>query len=877
MLNRIAIPPVSPDTLPSPAVSMGSTGSIGSAGSAGSTGSAGATAGRLTELLAAVLGRDVPDDADFYTDLGADSMVMARFCARVRKHPELPNVSMRDVYNHRSIAALAAELDGPAEGDAVAAEPSPVVGSVPATSTPTIARTWEYVLCGALQLLVFVGYTLVIAVVGVAIYQWVQGAPGRVEIYLRSVTAGAVTTVVLTVLPILAKWIIIGRWKPVEIRVWSLGYFRFWLVKTLIRSNPLALFVGSPLFTFYLRALGAKVGRNVTVLSRVLPVCTDLFTIGDGTVVRKDVVITGYRAHAGVIQIGPVTLGNDVVVGEASVLDIGTTMGDGSQLGHRSSLLRGQVVPAGERWHGAPARRTDADYRGPRRRPCGTLRRLGFVLGELAMLVLVFQPIAIGLMIELLTIPRVAELLGSMPHAFDNWIFYADAAAFAAVLVLGAPIVGMLIVVSVPRLLRPAFTEGHTYPLYGVHYSLHRQISRLTNSKMLTWYFGDSFLITGYLRAIGYDLCQVKQSGSNFGTMVRHETPYLVTIGSGTMVADGLSTANAEYSNTSFRVRRASIGADNFLGNDVVYPSGGRTGDNCLLATKVMVPIDGPVREGVGLLGSPAFEIPRSVERDGSFDHLAEGEEFARRLARKNLHNLRTIGLLVGSRWFSMFLASVVGLAALELSDRLGVFSIAAAVLINLVIALLYGTFVERAVTGFGRMTPQFCSIYDPYFWWHERFWKLWLSERFVRLLNGTPYKPMLWRLLGARVGRRVFDDGAFLIERSLVSIGSHCTLNFGSILQCHSQEDGSFKSDRTSLGDGVTVGVGALVHYGVTVGDGAVIAADSFVMKGEDVPAYSLWGGNPARQVAAGDPPRSAESTEPVRAAQPHLATLAG
>ena len=43
-------------------------------------------------------------------------------------------------------------------------------------------------------------------------------------------------------------------------------------------------------------------------------------------------------------------------------------------------------------------------------------------------------------------------------------------------------------------------------------------------------------------------------------------------------------------------------------------------GENCLLATKVMVPIDGPARSDVGLLGSPPFEIPRSVQRDAQFD-----------------------------------------------------------------------------------------------------------------------------------------------------------------------------------------------------------------------------------------------------------------
>src|SRR2546421_9637804 len=59
----------------------------------------------------------------------------------------------------------------------------------------------------------------------------------------------------------------------------------------------------------------------------------------------------------------PVTLGRDVFVGERSVLDINTSMRDRAQLGHASGLHSGQAVPAGERWHGSPAQRTDVNYR----------------------------------------------------------------------------------------------------------------------------------------------------------------------------------------------------------------------------------------------------------------------------------------------------------------------------------------------------------------------------------------------------------------------------------------------------------------------------------------------------------------------------------
>jgi hypothetical protein len=85
-----------------------------------------------------------------------------------------------------------------------------------------------------------------------------------------------------------------------------------------------------------------------------------------------------------------------VVVGEASVVDIGTSMGDGSQLGHRSSLHAGQAVPAGESWHGAPARRAGVDHRLVPPRDCSTRRRVVYTLLKLVTVLLVDLPLAIG-------------------------------------------------------------------------------------------------------------------------------------------------------------------------------------------------------------------------------------------------------------------------------------------------------------------------------------------------------------------------------------------------------------------------------------------------------------------------------------------------
>ena len=101
----------------------------------------------------------------------------------------------------------------------------------------------------------------------------------------------------------------------------------------------------------------------MVIFSRTVPVCTDMLTIGDDTVIRRESSFSGYRAVAGVIQTGPVSIGREALIGEHTVLDIGTSVGDGSQLGHTSSLYESQAVPDGQRWHGSPAQRTDVDYR----------------------------------------------------------------------------------------------------------------------------------------------------------------------------------------------------------------------------------------------------------------------------------------------------------------------------------------------------------------------------------------------------------------------------------------------------------------------------------------------------------------------------------
>src|SRR2546430_8533166 len=446
---------------------------------------------------------------------------------------------MKDIYRHPTIRSLAAALAD--------AAPKPVQTSVSAAieaATSTSAR--EYLLCGALQALFFLAYSYV-AVVGIAwSSRWVASGSSAVEACGRLVLASSAAFLLVCAVPIAAKWVLIGRWKTQHIRLWSLAYFRFWIVKTLIRSSPAArMFIGTPVYLLYLRALGAKIGPGVVIFSRRVPVCTDLLTIGAGTVIRKEAIFQCYRAQAGRLETGPVTLGRDVFVGERSVLDINTCMGDGAQLGHASALHSGQTVPAGEWWHGCPAQGTDVNYvRVPPAR-CGTLRRAAYSAAALLAVLLLYLPLVqVGFSLAIVAASSLAEVLVPSARAGTLWGLVIEALIFSLVLFFGLALVGLLLTVAVSRVLNAFIKPVTVYPLYGFHDAARRAIARIGRMRIITYLVRDSSYIVHFLQWLGYRLSPVMQTGVNFGTEVMHANPSLSAVGTGTMVADGLHLVN---------------------------------------------------------------------------------------------------------------------------------------------------------------------------------------------------------------------------------------------------------------------------------------------------------------------------------------------
>jgi acyl carrier protein len=115
----------------------------------------------LAEMLAGVMKiEQVAHNSHFFDDLGADSLVMAKFCARVRKAEGLPVMSMQDVFAKPTLRSLAeavgiAEAEAKVKLDAIATLIQPRDPILARSAAPAPTSTRQYLACGALQLVCF--------------------------------------------------------------------------------------------------------------------------------------------------------------------------------------------------------------------------------------------------------------------------------------------------------------------------------------------------------------------------------------------------------------------------------------------------------------------------------------------------------------------------------------------------------------------------------------------------------------------------------------------------------------------------------------------------------------------------------------------------
>ncbi|HEY4573445.1 MAG TPA: hypothetical protein VIJ26_05775, partial [Thermoanaerobaculia bacterium] len=83
-----------------------------------------------------------------------------------------------------------------------------------------------------------------------------------------------------------------------------------------------------------------------------------------------------------------------------------------------------------------------------------------------------------------------------------------------------------------------------------------------------------------------------------------------------------------------------------------------------------------------------------------------------------------------------------------------------------------------------------------------------------------------------------------------MLEIGDDATVS--CLLQLHSFEDRVLKIAPSRVGEGCTVGSGAVLLYGATIGDGACVEDGSVVMKRETLLPGQYYVGCPTRPALA-------------------------
>src|SRR2546423_4431635 len=216
-------------------------------------------------------------------------------------------------------------------------------------------------------------------------------------------------------------------------------------------------------------------------------------------------------------------------------------MGNGTQLGHASSLQSGQRVPDGKRYHGSPAVETTSDYCPIESTECGSIRVAFYSSLELAALFLVAVPL-----------PILAYHVWSQHSAADVSLSLGASAlsllAISAAWFFGAMVLALAAIYVIPRLCMMFLKPGVTYTNFGFHHLMQSIILRVSNSQFFCVLFGDSSFIVSYMRYVGWNLNKDDQTSSDLSPHPRHDNPFLCNIGSGPMMSDRPSMVHTPMS-----------------------------------------------------------------------------------------------------------------------------------------------------------------------------------------------------------------------------------------------------------------------------------------------------------------------------------------
>lgn len=779
-------------------------------------------------------GQNASLEKDFFEDLGGHSLLAATLVSRLRKDAGLPKASLRDLYLHRPLGQALAEWEKKKE---MSAAPKRTFSKTPwqrhlvCGLAQTVTLPFIYGLFAAQILLPYLGY------------YYVQDKTGS---YTTAVLAALLTFCVLppvfTALTIVLKWLVIGKMKAGDYPLWGTYYFRWWLVKTLQRLMPVHFITGTPLYPVYLRLLGAKIAPDAQ-LSPIQIGAEDLVTIEADVSLGSGTNLNNAWVEGGLLKLRRIHLGEHSYLGSGVVVGGDSRIEAWGELRDLSYLPQGGLIAEREVWVGSPAKKEFTKNLSETFQPLDVSKAKRFRYQLLFTIFLLVFPF----MILLPLLPSII-LLNILDDASGDYDFTYLLVTPGLALIYIAVFATFAVVLT--RLLLRGIRPGK-YPLYSFRYVRKWFADQIMSLSLMVLHPIYATVYVGALfRALGAKVG--KNAEISTANSVTHT---LLSVGDGAFVADAVTLGELEVRGQEMILDTTSVGRNSFLGNSALLPQGTHLPENMLIGVLSTPPSAKILAEANAKdwFGSPAIALPRR-EKSQSFDEtLTLRPTPIRRAARGFVELIRilipqtavfcfsilfiayTHDLLTENAWwqilllFPFYYLGFVGLPAF---------------LVALVFKWAFA----------GRYRAEQMPMWT---------WKVWRSEAvtaiyeaisvpfFLDYLRGTPWLPVFLRLLGAKLGKRVWMNTTDLTEFDMVEIGDEAALGEDSGPQTHLFEDRVMKVGRIRIGARTTVGAHSVILYDSETSENVLIEPLSLVMKGERLAAGTRWSGSPIRPIA--------------------------
>jgi non-ribosomal peptide synthetase-like protein len=601
-------------------------------------------------------------------------------------------------------------------------------------------------------------------------------------------------------------------------------HLRLWLAEQVSHLVGAISVAGAPWITYYARALGAKIGRDVDL--HTVPPVTGMLTIGSGASVEPEVDLTGYWIDGDILRVGAIRIGAGSSVGSRSTLLPGTRIGKRAQIAPGSAVFG--RVPAGQLWAGSPAQREgkNSSWWPEMRPPVGRKWLAAFGASSVLLSLIPIVSLGSGAALVALATRGATSLL--------DIIAGASVALVPATLLSGV-VFSALVVVTV-RLMGIGLREG----IWPVRSRIGWQV--WTTERVLD--LSRTFLFPVYSSLV--TPLWLRLLGARVGRGVEASTvllvPSMTTIRDDAFLADDTMIGSYELGGGWLKLGRIEIGKRAFIGNSGMAAAGHAVPRDGLVAVLSAAPRKS--KPGSSWLGSPAIRLRRTV---AAVEEARTYRPLLRlRIARSAWELCRIVPVIATC---ALGLAVIVTLASLTVAWGIPI-TIAASGLVMVAagaVAALTSTMAKWLIVG--RISVAEHPLWSSFVWRSEvsdTFVEILAAPWFAQAAAGTPALNWWLRSLGARIGRGVWCDTYWLPEPDLVRIGVGATVNRGCVVQTHLFHDRIMSLDVVSLDEGATLGPNSVILPAARIGSHGTVGPASLVMRGEFVPLGSRWSGNP-------------------------------